>query len=137
MPCKCMGAVIAFGVSLGALVLFLSFKLWEQSHDMPTYTSVRRRGDTAVTTTLRKVRRYALRLEEELSASRVARRVVHYTARVVARVAQYVEAKAHAISRNVARSTAQGHPTRSSFLREVSTHKRSLDTQRLKRDTKI
>jgi hypothetical protein len=133
-----MGAIIAFGVSLTALVLFFVLKLVERTRNIPIYADVRHKGDGMVMAVIAHVRHRKVRIEQELSTRKVVQKTTHYTATAVARIARHVEGKAHEITRKMSpRNGAEGRATQSSFLREVSTHKKSLDTDRVKRETSL
>lgn len=132
-----MWATVAFGISLAALVLFLAFKLFERSHEISAYTSLRQRGDAVVVAAIKRLHHHGSRLEEELSARNVVQKTTHHVATAVAKTARQVEMKAHDVTRKMSRNGAEGRATKSSFLQEVSTHKRSLDTDRVKRETSL
>ncbi len=77
------------------------------------------------------------RLEDELSARAVIQKTTHFIATAIAKAARQVEMRAHDVTRKMSRNGFGKPGTKSSFLQEVSIHKRGLDTDRVKRETSL
>lgn len=131
-----MGATIAFGVSLGACILFLVFKIFEESRSIALYRSIRHKGDVVVLRVANRIREYVARIEHQLSLKNVFVTTVRYAAVSIARGARRVEERAYDVTRRMSRN-GNSRATKSSFLQEVSTHKQSLDTERVRRETSL
>lgn len=131
-----MGATVFFSVSLGTCILFLVFKLLDNSQRFPLYRSLRQKGDVVVLQIVNQLRARAARLERQLSIRNVFVAVVKYVAVNVAHGARKVEQHAYDVTRKMARN-GNARTTKSPFLQEVSTHKQSLDTERVRRETSL
>ncbi|MBL4644442.1 MAG: hypothetical protein JKX80_01085 [Candidatus Pacebacteria bacterium] len=133
-----MAAIIAFGVSFVALVLFLAFKLFEKSHKITAYASLRKKGDALVVSTAMRLNSRIKNIEKHFSVRSVAELFMHHTATAIARTARSVEMSAQNVTRKMARNGNGEIPaTKSKFLEEVSTHKKNLDTERIRRETSL
>ena len=133
-----MGAIIAFSISLGAMVLFVAFKLFEQSRTLPSYVAMRERGDKAVITAAKRVHKHYAKFEQHVSLDKLLYYIVHHFAASLARGARRTEQYAHDITRRMSRNVnGTARATNSSFLQEVSTHKQNLDTDRVRRETSL
>ena len=133
-----MTPVIAFSVSLGAMMLFVSFKLIEQSWTLAAYRSFRTSADKLVVKCAKHVMKRMTKIEQHLSMTNVVYVTIEHAATAVARTAQRIEHHAHEVTRRMARSAhGKMRETQSPFLQEVSTHKNGLDTERVKRETSL
>jgi len=133
-----MTPIVAFGISLTALMLFLAFKIFERKHSVKAYTSVRKKGDVLVVSLFKSMQERVRSLEKHLSVRNIFQVFMHHAAGTVARTARSVETGAQNVTRKMARSDdGSTQATKSKFLEEVSTHKRGLDTERVRRETSL
>lgn len=133
-----MWPLVAFSISGTALVACIVFKLFQRSHSLPRYEALRAQGDVFVMRNLAHLRAWGARIEEHLSFKNVVVVSIRTTAVGVLHTARAVEKRAHKIVHTLAHPTVrEGGATRSSFLQEVSTHKKGLDTERIKRETSM
>ena len=132
-----IASIVAFGISLLLLIAFLGFKTLQQSREIEIYARARERADKAVMHMFRSLKERLVHLEEQLSIGNIVRVVLHYGAEGVARTAGRIESHAADVSMKVSRSSRAARTTRSSFLSEVETHKNGLDTERVRRETRL
>ncbi|PCI90107.1 hypothetical protein COB18_01555 [Candidatus Kaiserbacteria bacterium] len=133
-----MSAIIAFSISLGVLVLFFAFKLFEQPRSLPLYVNLRVKADRLVVMCANEVISRTTNTVGRLSLRNMAHIVLHHTATRVANTARRVEVHAQDMTRKMNRtSNGVARATRSSFLEEVETHKNGLDTESIKRETSL
>ncbi len=133
-----MAAIIAFGISCIALIAFTAFKVYETSHTLEWYVRIRQKGDRIVIRWIGKAQRYSSHLEHYVSPKNVLKASVHTSASVVAKTARKIERHAHQVTRAMTHSARRPVvETKSSFLQEVSSHKKNLDTERIKRETSL
>lgn len=134
-----MGALIVFSVSGTALLACITFKLYERTHTLSSYTAARAAADKIVVKYVHQAAIFLARVEEHVSVKGIVFAGVRTIATGVARTAKVIEYRAH----RLVRATAHHHvlesaaATRSSFLQQVSSHKKSLDTERIKRETSL
>jgi len=132
-----MAAIIAFYISLAALIVFLAFKMFERSRPLSGYVSLRSKGDVVVLSVLTNLRERAEYLEDQLSMHNVVRVTTQHAALTLAHAARYVEVWAYDLTRKMSRNGGGARATNSSFLREVSSHKKNLDTDRVRRESSL
>ncbi len=133
-----MAAIIAFGISITALALFAAFKFYESTHEVLWYDDLRKKGDAVIVTWVGKMREAIAYFEHYLSLKNIFHFSVHTSASAVAKTARKIEGQAHKVTRAMTHSARRpAAETKSSFLQEVSTHKKSLDTERIKRETSL
>jgi len=131
-----MTATTAFLASLGILILFFVFKLFEHSKNFSAYNTLRKKGDAVVVAVVSQAHVKMQKIEQHLSVGNIMRVAVHHIASLVARIAGVVETRAQDVTRKISRNgNGKARETRSSYLEEVSTHKESLDTERVRRET--
>lgn len=133
-----MTASAAFYISLALLLVFIALKAFEHSHSFTRYEAFRRVLDAYVVKSAVRVHTQWCRIAHAVSVDTLTRVLVHHAARATATAARGIEREAHELSKRVARGTNGGaRKERSSYLSEVETHKNSLDTDRVKRETKL
>ncbi len=133
-----MSTIITFAIALGALVLFFAYKVLERSRSFPRYQRIRSRADALVVRWGTAVEARIRYVEDKVSLHGVVRDLAHTGAHGVAYAARTVEQRALAATRRLSRNGhRQGTESRSPFLHEVSSHKSSLDTDRVKRETSL
>jgi len=133
-----MASIIAFFVSLTALVIFLAFKVFEHSRNFKKYNTIREKGDIYVVAAIANMRAKSRSIERHLSISNIVSVAAHYIASKVAHTARKVETHAQDVTRKISRNgNGKARETKSSFLEEVSTHKEGLDTERVRRETSL
>ncbi len=130
-----MMAITAFSISFTVLALFLAFKLFENAHPIKMYSNLRRKGDALVISLAKHLHIQSKDMKKHLSVRNVLQVSTRHTATAVAKAARAVETRAQNITRRMARdNSSNGRPTASKFLEEVTTHKQSLDTERVRRE---
>ncbi|MAJ97215.1 hypothetical protein CL644_02635 [bacterium] len=133
-----MAAIIAFSISLGLLVLFLSFKLFEHERSFTRYVALRVKVDRVVLDAIRSIKEHGNSLEKQLSIKNIASISIYRTASIIARSARTIENRAQDVTRKMSRNgNGEARTTKSSFLEEVATHKNGLDTNRVRRETSL
>lgn len=133
-----MATVVAFGASLGALVLFLVFKMFEHGRELRVYRIFRTKADRLVVETFSQLRTKGLVLEEQLSVRNVLSIGLYRIAGIVAHIAQKIGRHAEDVSKRIAHNrNGTARKTRSSYLSEVETHKNGLDTEKVRRDSRL
>lgn len=131
-----MMAITVFSISLTILILFLAFKLFESTHPIKLYSNLCRKGDVIIISLGKHLHARSKDVEKHLSVKNVLQVFTRHTAVAVARTARAVEARAQNITRKMARDkNSQTRATSSKFLEEVTTHKRNLDTEQIRRET--
>lgn len=134
-----MGSFVVFGISGVVLLAFVAFKVYERSHTWDVYVRIRSRADAVVVHYVTRLSSWCARVEEQLSFKGVVFASIRTLAVGVAHSARAIEKRAHTLVRATAhhRVLNATTTTRSSFLQEVSSHKKSLDTERIKRETSL
>lgn len=135
-----MAPVITFAAALAALVVFLAFKITHMRYRWQWYDRLRGRADRRILLWGHSLEERVTRIESQLSPDGAFQFVVGRLGVAIAHGARYVEHRALTMSRTFTHATQRKEPTpssRSSFLREVSSHKNGLDTERIKRESKI
>jgi hypothetical protein len=135
-----MISIAVFGTVLALIVAFLALKTFEASRNILVLPGVRGRADSAVVKARIRVRTSVLRFMAHFSARKILHNTLHGIATGTAYTAKSVETHAHKIAERVSRSDAYTNgssPTKSNFLQEITNHKNNLDTDSVKRDTKL
>ena len=130
--------IVSFAASFFLLAVFVVFKALQHNRsELKTYTKLRERADALVLRFLYWLKHRLVQLGEHLSLGNIIRVALHHGASGVARTAQKVESHARDVSMKVSRSSHRARDTRSSYLSEVETHKNGLDTERVRRETRL
>lgn len=132
-----MNAIVAFTIALTLVVLFLAFKVWEHKRKKKVFHKARKKADAFVKSTHENIHTSLSEKYHQLSFRKAAKESVGRTARVVATTAQKIELGAHHLADRVSATNGERRETKSSFLKEVTNHKESLDTESVKRDTRL
>lgn len=128
---------ILFFSFLFLLGLFFSFKCFEDHKELDWYSRIRHKGDVVTLFCATYVRHRGEHIVEYLSLQNIAHIIMQRAALLVARIARKVERTAHEITFKLSRRNGESRETNSRFLREVSTHKQGLDTERVRRETSL
>ena len=132
-----MEAIVTFAISAVLIVLFLAFKVWELKRKKKVFPRMRKKADSLILTASEKGSRSLGDAYQHLSIQKAAKVSVEHSARAVAFTAQKIESGAQQLAEKVSRTNGVHRETNSNFLREVTSHKNNLDTDRIKRETSL
>ena len=132
-----MGTIITFLATLLAVVLFLFFKVWEAKRRKKIAPHFRARADSLVSNAGTRIRNKIDDFYKNMSFKKAAEASVGHTARIIAATAQKIETGATHLAEKVLEPGGVRRETTSNFLKEVSNHKKSLDTERVRRETSL
>ncbi len=129
---------ILFVVFLTLFVAFITLKHFSLLENVEVYKRVRSKGDAKVVKYARIAKKSTENIDFGALVIFTMRRSIHLVAHIIATVAKSVENNARKVTGAMAYSKEEVSMREgSSFLKEVSIHKKGLDTDRIKRETTL
>jgi len=130
-----MSPLVGFIASSISLLVFIALVAYERKKPSRIYRTYRAQADRVLYVWIARIAQWVHQLEGALSPTFIMRSVVRMTAHTVAVTAKFVEKKARHITRAMTHHDASRGSigTRSMFLQKVQEHKKSLNTEEVKR----